>query len=583
MEKNSSLPRPVHAPARRASRHPTIFLGILLALATTLYFGPTYEAVKSRCHSAISSSHAKDSLDSVKWSQDQLKEYSKCPVQPKPLHPKMTWEMTSEEKERSIKLYSEAVQIPTQSYDDNGEPGEDERWAPFFDFQKWLNTTFPLATQTARIEYINKLGILATFEGSDPSLKPLLLMSHYDVVPAPPSTYDRWTYPPFSGHIDDEFVWGRGAADDKTLLVAQWESITHLLENGFKPRRTLILSHGFDEEEVFARRGQGHIAPFLEERYGNDGLLMVIDEGSGASDDFYGGAFALPAMGEKGYMDIEISVGTAGGHSSVPPTHTGIGIMSQIVLGLEDHPFSEKLTPATPMLQALMCAKDHAPSFPHEYSKLLKKEGPKSYPKLAQTLSSESLFNKAMLGTTTAVDVFHGGVKVNALPELVKAQVNFRIDFTESIQSTKDHVARILKRVAKKNSLQLSAWEGKDGDKDLGGRYIKVELIGKALEPAPRTPSSGGVWELFAGTVKSALPAPDGSERIVTPYHSTGNTDCKMYYNLTKHVYRFMGSSGGKSGNAHTVDERASIASHFQIISWIHAIIQNADAYDGEQ
>jgi Gly-Xaa carboxypeptidase len=63
------------------------------------------------------------------------------------------------------------------------------------------------------------------------------------------------------------------------------EAITHLLEKGFQPKRTLILSHGFDEEEVFARRGQGHIAPFLEERYGNDGLLMVIDEGFGTSDN----------------------------------------------------------------------------------------------------------------------------------------------------------------------------------------------------------------------------------------------------------------------------------------------------------
>ena len=49
-------------------------------------------------------------------------------------------------------------------------------------------------------------------------------MSHYDVVPAPSSTFDRWTYPPFSGHNDGEYIWGRGAADDKTLLVAQCES-----------------------------------------------------------------------------------------------------------------------------------------------------------------------------------------------------------------------------------------------------------------------------------------------------------------------------------------------------------------------
>jgi Gly-Xaa carboxypeptidase len=70
----------------------------------------------------------------------------------------------------------------------------------------------------------------------------------------------------------------------RTQLIAG-EAITDLLQKEFKPRRTLILSHGFDEEEVFARRGQGTIAPFLEKRYGTDGILMVIDEGSGTDDD----------------------------------------------------------------------------------------------------------------------------------------------------------------------------------------------------------------------------------------------------------------------------------------------------------
>lgn len=63
------------------------------------------------------------------------------------------------------------------------------------------------------------------------------------------------------------------------------EAITKLLESGFEPRRTIILSHGFDEEEVHARRGQGRIAPFLEERYGKNSLLLVVDEGSGLADD----------------------------------------------------------------------------------------------------------------------------------------------------------------------------------------------------------------------------------------------------------------------------------------------------------
>jgi Gly-Xaa carboxypeptidase len=48
-------------------------------------------------------------------------------------------------------------------------------------------------------------------------------------------------------------------------------------------------------------------------------------------------------MGEKGYLDLSIAVATAGGHSSVPPTHTGIGIMSAILAELESNPFETKV------------------------------------------------------------------------------------------------------------------------------------------------------------------------------------------------------------------------------------------------
>ena len=150
----------------------------------------------------------------------------------------------------------------------------------------------------------------------------------------------------------------------------------------------------------------------------------------------------------------------------------------------------------------MMCAAKHSPSFPKSYAKLLKSEGPSSWPKLAKLIASESRSRRAMVGTTTAFDVIHGGVKVNALPELVTGLVNFRIDFAESIESTQKHVTRILGTVAEKNELMFSAFDGKDGDLDLGGKYVKVELLGAPLEPAPRTPTSGGVWDLFAGTVR---------------------------------------------------------------------------------
>jgi Gly-Xaa carboxypeptidase len=252
--------------------------------------------------------------------------------------------------------------------------------------------------------------------------------------------------------------------------------------------------------------------------------------------------------------------------------------MSQIIRDLEEHQFERKLTPSSPLLTGLMCAAEHGKSFPSDWRKLLKK-GPKGWAKLSTLVAAESPVDSALVGTTIAVDVVHGGVKVNALPELVTAAVNFRIDFSESVGSTQAHVAKILEKVAKKHDLKFSAWK----NATQGTHFVNVQTMGLPLEPSPATPSSGGVWDLFAGTVRAVMPSGDKHERIVTPFASTGNTDCKMYYNLTRNVYRFSGAPLSSGANIHTVDERTRVDAHWGIVDWVHGIIQNADVYAGEE
>jgi len=46
-----------------------------------------------------------------------------------------------------------------------------------------------------------------------------------------------------------------------------------------------------------------------------------------------------------GYHDVKITVETSGGHSSVPPDHSGIGILSQIISAVEAKPYEPELTP----------------------------------------------------------------------------------------------------------------------------------------------------------------------------------------------------------------------------------------------
>lgn len=148
---------------------------------------------------------------------------------------------------------------------------------------------------------INTYGLLYEWEGSDANLKPYLFMAHQDVVPVLPATEDRWTYPPFSGHYDGRFIWGRGASDCKNNLIGILEALETLLSKGFIPKRTILAAFGFDEE-ISGPRGAKFLAQHLQDTLGKDSVELIIDEGGLGIRESYGATFALPGLGEKGKL-----------------------------------------------------------------------------------------------------------------------------------------------------------------------------------------------------------------------------------------------------------------------------------------
>jgi Gly-Xaa carboxypeptidase len=156
---------------------------------------------------------------------------------------------------------------------------------------------------------------------------------------------------------------------------------------------------------------------------------------------------------------------------------------------------ANQLTTKSPFLTTLLCASEHAPSFPSRWARLLRR--PSTWGKFVKEFAAESLANKAILGTTQAVDVIQGGVKVNALPELVTAQINHRVDFSEDIDGTKKHVAKVVQKVAKRFGQDFYPFSHSNAS-----HGVKLDVFGIPIEPAPLTPAKGGVWDLFAGTVR---------------------------------------------------------------------------------
>ena len=232
-----------------------------------------------------------------------------------------------------------AIAFPTISWEGGGtETQKKATQEAFAGFHAYLEKTFPQVYAKLEHETIDQNNLLFTWKGSDPSLKPILLMGHQDVVPVEAGTEGKWTRGAFSGDIADGFIWGRGALDDKMTVVGLLEAVDVLLSKGFQPKRTIYLAFGQDEE-IGGMEGAEKIAQTLKSR--GVQLEFVEDEGGFISRGLVPGVSAPVAMigtSEKGYLSLELTVETAGGHSSVPPRESSIGILAAAIRRIEKHP-----------------------------------------------------------------------------------------------------------------------------------------------------------------------------------------------------------------------------------------------------
>ncbi|KAI0387426.1 carboxypeptidase S [Hypomontagnella monticulosa] len=489
-----------------------------------------------------------------------------------------------------VERHSTIVKIPSISYDDNGEPGEDPRWNIFYDLHKAFAALYPnLHLRMAR-DTVNTFGLIYTIKGTEPALKPLMLAAHQDVVPVAEDS--TWKYPPFSAHFDGQWLWGRGASDDKNSLTGLMSALETLLSNPlWVPRRTIILALGFDEE-CSGRRGAGYIGRYLENLYGPNSMALVLDEGGMGlqllGDDTL---YALPAVMEKGHVDIWLELYVNGGHSSTPFPHTGIGIMAEFVNQLESNPWKPKLIEGSPIYNHFVCQARYSPDAAPNITKLIHKGDLEA---LTEELATVDRATQYRIQTSQAVDYFLGGVKINAMPEYIKIGVNHRIAPQDSISAVKTNILKQIKPIVKKFGLTVSAFKGEDHNPDF---ELEENLKDGTMNPmyevdynatlvltssqatlvAPISPTSGDVWDTFSGTIQHSF-AFDGGKVVPVGELMTGNTDTRHYLNLTPHVYRWTPIRQGHNRNAHTVDERADMYTHLELVSFYYDLIRNFDA-----
>ncbi len=388
---------------------------------------------------------------------------------------------------------SQALRFKTVSHKDMSNMDLSQ----FTAFEAFLEETYPLVHEKLEKMNISKHGLVFRWKGKD-SGKRILLTAHYDVVPAGDS---GWPFPPYSGHIEDGKIYGRGSLDDKGSLIGILEAVTALLEESYEPSIDIWFAFGFDEE-VGGAHGAQKIAAYFQEQ----GLIFdyVLDEGGAVADGSMMGIekpVAVIGVAEKGNTSFKLTFKGEPGHSSTPPKKTAIGEMGKFISAVEANPEKPRLTETLKaMLKAIAPYKKGIAGFVLAHPDIFA-------PVIIRILMGNRQ-TAAMLRTTYVFTMTEGGTAHNVLPHSAECTVNVRILQGDSPEA-------VLKRF-----------------EAIGIPFTAELLMGDEPTKASDVDSQG--MNHLRTCIATVFP-----DAVITPYLMTGGTDCRHYDQVTKNAYRF--------------------------------------------
>jgi len=284
-------------------------------------------------------------------------------------------------------------------------------------------------------------------------------------------------------------------------------------------------------------------------------------------------------------MGVSITVETPGGHSSIPPAHTSIGILSSAIVELESNPHPPTLTRTTPYYSTLLCQAAHAPEMPLLLRTLLLQSvrSDRALDRALELLLADdsTRYIRSTLSTTQAINVINGGVKVNALPERAQAIVNHRIHTDSSTQEVADRLTKSLRPIAKVHNLTFEAFGITDKITGSGGTLRLEDPFNTWREPAPLTPTNSPAWRVFSGTIRQTYAAGYGAHMdnkiFVAPTLMPFNTDTGHFWKLSPHIYRYNHYGTEDFSGLHTTNEALKVEALVELIRFFTYLIINAD------
>lgn len=414
------------------------------------------------------------------------------------------------------------------------------RMEEFARFNEFLVISFPQAHQAMQRELIAPCSVVYTWKGSTQQ-RPVLVASHTDVVPVEQEQLPKWTHAPFAGTTAEGYIWGRGALDDKVGVLGLLEAVELLVSQGKSPQRTVTFAFGCDEE-VGGELGAKKMARLFADR--GQSFEFVFDEGLAIVQGYMPGttsAVALVGIVEKGFGTYTLTVEAEGGHSSMPPKNSAIGILARGIAKLEANPLPAGLNVASrQMFETVGPEVDFGLRIIFANLWLLE-------PVLVAVLSGQPATN-ATVRTTTAVTIMRAGVQDNVLPKKAVAKVNFRLAPGDSLEDVREHIVATV-----------------------DDARIAVEMPPSRGFANPASKVSSADTPGFRA-IRDAVRAAFGNEVVVAPGSTTGGTDARHYEGVSDDQYRFapvwLKKESEDTARIHGTDERIAVDDYGRAIAF---------------
>ncbi|WP_433261728.1 M20/M25/M40 family metallo-hydrolase [Actinosynnema sp. CS-041913] len=355
--------------------------------------------------------------------------------------------------------------------------------------------------------------VVARLAGADPSRGALLVHGHLDVVPADPS---EWTVHPFSGAVQDGYVWGRGAVDMKDMVAMTLAVARRFKRDGVVPPRDLVFAFLADEEAggVFGAKWLVDNRPELFE-----GVTEAISEVGGFSITLKDDVRAyLVETAEKGIRWLKLRVRGTAGHGSMIHHDNAVAKLAAAVTKLGQHRFPIVLTPSVREFLAGV-SEITGLEFPEDDI-----EG------AIGKLGALSRMIGATIRDTANPTMLSAGYKSNVIPSLAEATVDCRI-----LPGREEAFDRELA--------------------ELLGPEVEREWLGL---PPVETTFDGALVDAMTASIT----AEDPGARVL-PYMLSGGTDAKSFQQLGIRNFGFaplkLPADLDFSGLFHGVDERVPV------------------------